>query len=520
MKSGLALALSVGAGAVTVFGFAPFHLALLPIVSLATLFWLWQRVTQPRTAAALGFAFGVGLFGAGASWVYIALETFGGMPAPIALVGTAVWVAYLSLWPALAGWVAVRSTRQDSVARALAAAGAWTLTEWLRGSGYTGFPWLSIGYAELLPSGATPLAGFASVGGVFLVSLTVVLCAAALTVAISRLADGVPRTSAVCAIAIVALFAGGALLGQIRWTVPFGSPLTVSLVQGNVAQTLKFDPDFREQNFTLYTALARKAQGRLVVLPESAFPVFADEVPEAVLRELVDIGGTRDGDVLFGLFTLDPPLPGGDGPRYYNSVVSLGANPPQLYRKHHLVPFGETIPAKPIVGWLINRVLAIPLADQTPGPANPAPFAVAGQRIAVNICYEDAFGSELIGPARAATMLVNVTNDAWYGRSIAARQHNQIAAMRALETGRPMLRATNTGITSAIGHDGRVFAELPWFERGILEVELAGRQGDTPYVRWGDSVALGLAFMFLATAVWSARRARSIAHPVSRHGNQ
>ncbi len=310
------------------------------------------------------------------------------------------------------------------------------------------------------------------------------------------------------------------MLARHSWTTPFGTPLAVSLVQGNVAQTLKFDPDFREQNFALYTALAREARGRLVVLPESAFPVFADEVPEAVLRELVDIGGARDGDVLFGLFTLDPPLPGDDGARYYNSVVSLGANSPQLYRKHHLVPFGETIPAKPIVGWLINRVLAIPLADQTQGPANPAPFTVAGQRVAVNICYEDAFGAELIGPARAATMLVNVTNDAWYGRSIAARQHNQIAAMRALETGRPMLRATNTGITSAIGHDGHVIAELPWFERGILEVELYGRQGDTPYVRWGDSVVLALAFMFLATAAWSARRERRILPSVARLGNQ
>ena len=505
MKSWLALALSAAAGATTVFGFAPFHFALLSIVSLSALFWLWKRAAQPRTAAALGFAFGVGLFGAGASWVYVALETFGGMPAPIALVSTAGWVAYLSLWPALAGWVGARFTRRESGACALAAAGAWTLTEWLRGFGYTGFPWLSIGYAELLPSGATPLAGFAPVGGVFLVSLAVALCAAALAVAISRLADGVPRTTVVCALAIAAIFAGGALLNQLRWTLPFGSPLAISLVQGNVAQTLKFDPDFREQNFALYTALARQAQGRLVVLPESAFPVFAGEVPEAVLRELVAIGGARDGDVLFGLFTLDPPLPGSDDPRYYNSVVSLGASSPQLYRKHHLVPFGETIPAKPLVGWLINRVLAIPLADQTPGPANPAPFAVAGQRVAVNICYEDAFGAELIGPARAATMLVNVTNDAWYGRSIAARQHNQISAMRALETGRPMLRATNTGITSAIGYDGRVLAELPWFERGILEIELAGRQGDTPYVRWGDFLAVGLAFVLLLTAVWSAR---------------
>ena len=142
-------------------------------------------------------------------------------------------------------------------------------------------------------------------------------------------------------------------------------------------------------------------------------------------------------------------------PRYYNSVVSVGTAVPQLYRKRHLVPFGETIPLEPVVGWFIRKVLAIPLASQARGDADPPPFELAGQRVAVNICYEDAFGADLRRQAGAATLLVNVTNDAWYGRSLAALQHNQIAAMRALETGRPLLRATNTGITSAIGHDGR-----------------------------------------------------------------
>ena len=202
----------------------------------------------------------------------------------------------------------------------------------------------------------------------------------------------------------------------------------------------------------------------------------------------------------------EPPAAPGEGERIHNSVVSLGEAPPQLYRKHHLVPFGETIPFKAVTGWFINQVLAIPLADQAAGPAVQAPFAVAGQRIAVNICYEDVFGSELLAGARAATMLVNVTNDAWYGRSIAARQHNQIAAMRALETGRPMLRATNTGITSAIAHDGRVLAEMPWFTRGILEVEIAGRTGDTPYARTGDWPVLLLCVGLLAVAIGASRR--------------
>jgi apolipoprotein N-acyltransferase len=231
-----------------------------------------------------------------------------------------------------------------------------------------------------------------------------------------------------------------------------------------------------------------------------------DEVPDDVMARLARTAGARGADVLLGVFLFDPPLPGERFPQVYNSVITLGASPPQAYRKRHLVPFGETIPLQPVVGWLMDKVLAIPVGDQARGADDQPPLAVAGARVAVNICYEDAFGDELRLGARSAGLLVNVTNDAWYGRSIAARQHNQIAAMRALETGRPMLRATNTGITSAIAHDGRVLAEMPWFTRGILEVEIAGRTGDTPYVRAGDWPLVLLCAALLALAIAGDRR--------------
>ena len=290
----------------------------------------------------------------------------------------------------------------------------------------------------------------------------------------------------------VAIIGAGALLARVEWTAPSGAPVAVSLVQGNVAQDVKFDRDVREDTFQLFADLVTASRGRLIVLPESAYPMFAAEVPDRVFLQLARTAAARDGDVLAGMFTADPPLPGRDDIRYYNSVVSVGQADVQLYRKRHLVPFGETIPLEPVVGWFIRAVLAIPLADQASGEPGQPPFAVAGQRVAVNICYEDAFGNELRPQARDATLLVNVTNDAWYGRSLAAEQHNQIGAMRALESGRPLLRATNTGITSAIDHHGREFARLPWFTRGILEVEVAGRQGTTPYVRWGDALPLAV----------------------------
>ncbi|MFO1399306.1 MAG: apolipoprotein N-acyltransferase [Burkholderiales bacterium] len=494
------------AGAAMVFAFAPFEAAPLTFASLAFLFWLWQRAPTARAAAGIGFAFGLGLFGVGVTWVYIALETFGGMPMPVAIVAALGFAAYLSLWPALAGWAVVRATTPDSAARLVAAAAAWTLAEWLRGYVFTGFPWLAAGYAGLPARGMLPLAGFAPVGGVFLASLAVALCAAALAGIADALAAARPRRLAACALGIAVLVATGAVLTRVEWTQPKGEPLAVSLVQGNVSQAQKFDPAFRPRNYELHDELARMSHGRLIVLPESAYPQFADEIPSSVFLRHAALGRERNGDVLIGLFTSEPPGPGDDGERIYNSVVSVGSAPPQLYRKHHLVPFGESIPLKTVTGWFINRVLAIPLADQAAGAAVQAPFAVAGQAVAVNICYEDVFGAELIPSARAATLLVNVTNDAWYGRSIAARQHNQISAMRALETSRPMLRATNTGITSAIAHDGRVLAELPWFTSGILEIDIAGRTGDTPYLIVGDVPVLVLSALLLAGALLSARR--------------
>ena len=497
----IARGLALLAGVATVVAFAPFHWSLVAPTALAALFLLWQHAPTPRAAAAIGFAFGLGLFGAGTSWVFVALENFGGMPAPVAVVATAGFVAYLALWPALAGWVVARAHPVASGWRLVTAAAAWPLTEWLRGHVFTGFPWLAVGYAELLPDRVLPLAGFAAIGGVFLISLAVAACAAAAAAIVGALTAARVRAVWGGVAVIAAIVLTGAVLTRFEWTVQAGAPVAITLVQGNVAQEQKFDPAFRATNYERYLDLVRLARGRIVVLPESAFPQFADEIPGDVFLRLADLMRARDGHVLVGLFIAEPPLAPGDDERIHNSVVSVGATPPQLYRKHHLVPFGESIPLKPLTGWFINRVLAIPLADQTPGPAKQPPFDVAGQRLAVNICYEDVFGGELIEAARNATLLVNVTNDAWYGRSIAARQHNQIAQMRARETGRPMLRATNTGITSAIGHDGLVLIELPWFTQGLLEIDIAGRTGDTPYMRMGDALVLALALLLLVAAI-------------------
>jgi apolipoprotein N-acyltransferase len=499
----LPLLAAAAAGACTVLSFEPFAVPGVAFVTLTLLFWQWEHAGSPRDGALVGFAFGAGLFGAGSSWLYIALETFGGMPPWLAFIAIALLTAYLALWPALAGYAGVRLAPCGTLARGLIAAGVFTLAEWVRGYLFTGFPWLALGYGQV-PDG--PLRGFAPVAGVYGVTLAMVLAAALLAHVAGALARYERRPAIVAGAGAIVLCAAGSAASRIDWTMPSGAPLAVSLVQGNVLQDVKFDPQSRATTFDRYLSLVAQSRGRLVVLPESAFPMFSDEVPDPVLLELIRTANARNGDVLLGLFTALPPLPGRDEPRYYNTVVALGDSDLQFYRKNHLVPFGETIPLEPIIGWFVRSVLHIPLADQSRGGATQPALRVAGRRVAVNICYEDAFGSELIHGARDAQLLVNVTNDAWYGRSIAAEQHNQIAAMRALELGRPMLRATNTGITSAIAHDGREIARLPWFTAGVLEVTIAGRDGATPYLRFGDVPALTLSALVVVVAAWIQRR--------------
>ena len=487
----LRIAVAALLGAATVLGFSPFGLALLPPLLLAGLFLLISRAT-PRQAGWAGFGFGLGLFGMGASWVFIALNAFGEMPLAIAAVSTLGFCVYLALFPAFVGWFAARATPPRSVRRLLLAAALFALADWVRSWLFSGFPWLSLGYSQV----DTWLGGFAPIGGVFLVGLAVALSAAAL----ARLADfsaANRREAIVAAVALVALWTAGLALQQIEWSTPTGAPLRVSLVQGNIAQERKFEADYRERTLQIYRDLVEQSRGRLIVLPESALPMFADEVPADYLAELRALARRNGGDLLVGVFFFEPADRKGDEDRYFNSVMSLGPGQSQIYRKYHLVPFGETIPAKPIFGWFFRSFLNIPLADQTPGTEHPVPFDVAGERVAVNICYEDAFGGELIRQLPQATLLVNVTNDAWYGHSFAAQQHSQMGAMRALETSRPMLRATNTGITSVIDHRGVERMSLPWFTTGILEASIAGRTGATPYVRFGDLLAVAACGLLL-----------------------
>lgn len=472
-------------GAVSVLGFAPFELFPLPILALALLFRLWQGSSSMRGAAWLGFCWGLGFFLAGVSWVYVSLHDVGGMAAPVAIAATVLFCAYLALFPALAGYFSCRLARADFRRNAFLVAGLWTLTEWLRGWLFTGFPWLALGYAQTPPS---PLAGYAAVLGSYGIGFLVVLIAALLAFE--------PRRRAAW-IAILAILGVGALLRGMDWTQPAGKPVSVALLQGNIPQSLKWVPERLPLSIDGYVGLAQQHPAALTILPETAIPLFFDELPRDVLNAL-----TQHGDVLLGIAIRHRA--GG----YVNGAVAVhkDAVPPaptfRTYAKRHLVPFGEYIP--PGFAWFF-RLVHIPMADFSAGPRDQPPLAIAGQQIAPNICYEDLFGEEIIRALPQATLLVNLSNTAWFGDSLAQPQHLQIARLRAMETGRTMLRATNTGITAAIAPDGRVLGQLPAFSAGALRVEAQGFSGLTPYARWGNALALLLAALALLPALLRRR---------------
>lgn len=477
-------------GAVAVAGFAPLAWAPLAPASLAGLLLLLRRCGTSRRAAVLGFVWGLGFFFGGVSWVYVSLHDVGGMVLPLAATATLLFCGVLALFPALAAYAFFRWRRGGWVREALLFASVWTLSEFLRGYLFTGFPWLTLGYGQTPPS---PLAGYGPVLGSYGVGWLAALAAALLaTLVLARSW----RQALAPVLGLTAMLALGAGLRAVVWTEVAGSPFSASLLQGNIPQQLKWDPENLYLSIDSYRHLSRDNPADLVVLPETAIPLFFQQIPQEVLAQF-----TRHGQALIGA-----ALRGRSEAEYSNSALLLAARDDggfnvSQYSKRHLVPFGEFIP--PGFAGLLELV-NIPLAGFTPGPAHQAPMAWRGQQLMPNICYEDLFGEEIrsgLQGENAATVLINLSNTAWFGRSLAQPQHLQIAQMRALETGRPMLRATNTGMTAAIEPDGRVSAQLEPFTRGALTVMVQGRSGSTPYVRWGNAPALILALLGLMTAL-------------------
>ena len=481
------------AGSLCVFGFAPFYAWPVPIAALAVLFFAWARCDTPRQAALAGYAFGLGFFLVGVSWVYVSLHDFGQMPLILAALATFLFCAFLALFPALAGWLAVRLTAPGAWRLGLAAA-AFVLAEWVRGWIFTGFPWLTLGTSQV-PEG--PLAALAPWVGAYGTSLGVAAVAASLAGIAAGPAARTRALSAACAIAIFALAYAASIPS---FTHPSGPAVSMAMLQGNIAQEMKWRDEVRAKTLAAYRQMIFDAHARIVIIPETALPAFLDELPADYMESLRQHASEAKKDILLG--TVERVSFRG-GSEYFNSLVNITSG--GAYRKRHLVPFGEFIP----VGfhWVL-AILQIPMGDFARGPANQPPLVADGLRLGVAICYEDLFGEEVIDQLPAAQVLVNVSNDAWFGKSFAAEQHLQASQMRALESGRWMVRSTNTGASAAIDERGRIVSRLPEFTAGTLIQDVVPREGATPYVRWGNAPAVIACAIIALLAAWGGNAAR------------
>jgi len=477
---------AVAGGVATVLAFAPLSWWPCAFLGPALLMWLWRDAT-PREAFQLGFWWAAGLFVPGTYWLYTAIHVFGLAPVWLALFLMMGLVALMASYYGLLGFAVARWLRPATLTGALVGVPcAWLLVDWTRGWLFSGFPWLQLGYSQ----SDTPLAALAPVAGVHGVTLATLLIAAGLVTALALRG----RARLVAIAVIVLSSAAGALLAGRGYTQPAGPAFEVALVQAAIPQDLKWQDDNRAATLDVYRDMTRGALGaRLIVWPEAALPVLAHEAGEyldSLWREARHAGS----DVILGLLRLDFTTD-----RFYNGMVAL-SDQASWYYKRRLVPFGEFFPVPKFVrGWM--RLMSLPYVDMSPGAERQPPLAVAGIHVAPTICYEDAYGVEQLAVLPDAELLVNVTNNAWFGDSTAPHQQLQMARFRAREAGRYLVRATSNGITAIIAPDGRVIARARQFVPEVLRGRVTPMTGLTPYARTGNWPVLGLAWSGLLAAL-------------------
>ena len=479
------------AGAVLPLAFSPFNWFWIEVPALALLFGLWH-VSPPGRAMLLGWMFGIGMFGVGVSWVFVSIHDMGHLSVVLSGGITVLLVAALAMYPAVQGWASVRLFSGARGGRLLLVFPAsWVLFEWLRGVLFTGFSWLWLGHSQVDGPLIELLPIFGSLGASWVVAFS----AGALVYGVVD--RGSWRWLPILGSASVWLLL--ALTPVLSWTVEQANAVTYSLVQGGRPQQIRWEREQRNKIVEDYLRLTESEWGRdLVVWPENALPLFYHQLGS--LRDGLNQQARSSGTVLFA----GMPFMDRDTRDYFNSIVVF-PEPGGRYDKHHLVPFTEFLPLK---AWLkgLLEFFEVPMSDFTAGAAGQPPVEVAGVSVGISICYEVAFARDVLVALPEARILVNVSNDGWFGDSLGPHQHLQIARVRALEAGRPLLRATNTGITAQIDYRGRVVSHAPRFEPAVLRGVVYPMAGSTPYVRWGDWPVLALMMLLLGAGFGFNRR--------------
>ena len=483
-------------GAVTTLAFAPFEISILAPLAILPLLYICLTVA-PRDAAGHAFWYGFGLFLTGTYWIYISVHVYGNAALWIALLLMVALALLMASVVAVGGWLMSRLSQGEPWLLVFLGPAAWMLVEWVRSWILTGFPWMALGYAQI----DTPLSGWAPVLGVYGVSFMLVLSTAAI---IATLMAGTVRGRIIGFSTIVLPWVIGGGLTLVDWTEPDGEPVRATILQAGVSQDQKWDRDQLLPIMQYYrSATLAAADSAIVLWPEVAIPALDDQVESFIAR--VETDARLNGQsVLFGI--LERSFERNVDGRIYNSVMLVGADERQSYRKRHLVPFGEYFPVPDGVReWM--KMQNLPHADLAAGDAiQPLLTAADGTQFGTAICYEDAYGAEQLYALPDARLLINVSNDAWFGESIAPHQHLEIARMRSLEFGRPALRSTNTGISAFIAFDGELELIGEQFVEETLTGDIQPRRGMTPYAGGGNWPIIGLCLVILG-GFWIRNRA-------------
>ncbi len=487
------------AGILLALAFAPFEFSFFAIIALVILFASWHEVS-PRRAALRGYLFGIGLFGVGVSWVFVSIYQFGGANIIVAVLITSLFCGFWAIFPAISGYLSVKFFGYRGGNSLLVYPIIWVLIEYIRGAWVlNGFPWLQLAYSQM----DMIYAGYLPVIGVYGAGFIVALSAMIITVIVRRKCFDKGLVLGLVGLALVGYF-----LKPIQWTDAIGDPIKVSVIQGNISQDRKWQPEFKSKTLELYRELTfQHWDSQVIIWPETAVPALLHEVDEYYLQPLHQQARKHNTDLVVSL-----PVKDSERGRYFNAVLALGESR-SIYKKIHLLPFGEYMPFQPLSGWVLDSLKILPVGSFTPGAKDQPLLEAGGYPFITTICYEDVFAEVDATRLAKAAYLVNVTNDGWFGNSIEPYQHMQIARMRALESGRYLIRATNTGLTGIVGPDGVLLHQLPLFKTKVLTAEIVPMGGLTPITKIGESkVIYLLVFILLAMFLKNSIQKKSVRH--------